>query len=435
MAQDFRDQELEIGTELTTERGAKIVVKKLLGQGGQGDVYLIDYNGEEKALKWYRPNSPFTRQEFKKNLTRNVKNGSPAPDFLWPEDITEEKKDSFGYVMALIQPGYYEATEFLLHNVQFISYRRAVDACLNVVSAFRQLHNFGYSYKDISNGNFFINPKTGRVLICDNDNVSPVDIQTGIAGTPRFMAPEVVMGSLPNTQSDLFSMAVIMFMLLCMGHPLEGKRSLHPAIGSSERQKALYGGDPIFMMDPYNKENAADPHIHSNVISVWKCLPSYMREAFQKSFSQDGLKKPQTRLTESDWIRLLARFRSDIVFCECGNEAFTEDAQPTYCDACGMRIISENYIQLPTHRMPISRDARIYKCQVEVCNASEALDPIAQVVSSNNPNAPLGVMNASDETWNAVTSKGVEREVPKGAVIPVKAGIRFTAKGVELSIL
>ena len=30
----------------------------------------------------------------------------------------------------------------------------------------------GYSYQDLNDGNFFINPQSGDVLICDNDNVA-----------------------------------------------------------------------------------------------------------------------------------------------------------------------------------------------------------------------------------------------------------------------
>lgn len=35
------------------------------------------------------------------------------------------------------------------------------------------LHRHGYSYQDLNDGNFFINPESGDVLICDNDNVMP----------------------------------------------------------------------------------------------------------------------------------------------------------------------------------------------------------------------------------------------------------------------
>ena len=53
-------------------------------------------------------------------------------------------------------------------------------------------------------------PDSGEALICDNDNVA-VDKQeqSGVLGTPRFMAPEIVRGEAkPSTQTDLFSLSV-----------------------------------------------------------------------------------------------------------------------------------------------------------------------------------------------------------------------------------
>ena len=66
---------------------------------------------------------------------------------------------------------------------------------LDICCAFRALHLKGLSYQDLNDGNFFINGETGRVLICDNDNVAPDgDNTTGIRGKARYMAPEVVSG-------------------------------------------------------------------------------------------------------------------------------------------------------------------------------------------------------------------------------------------------
>jgi DNA-binding helix-hairpin-helix protein with protein kinase domain len=40
-----------------------------------------------------------------------------------------------------------------------------VNAALNITAGFRALHNKGYSYQDLNDGNFFINPQNGNVLI------------------------------------------------------------------------------------------------------------------------------------------------------------------------------------------------------------------------------------------------------------------------------
>lgn len=59
----------------------------------------------------------------------------------------------------------------------------------------------------------FFDPDTGDVLICDNDNVSANGIDnSSVYGTPRFMAPEIVMGQAkPSRNTDLYSLAVLLF--------------------------------------------------------------------------------------------------------------------------------------------------------------------------------------------------------------------------------
>ena len=47
--------QLKIGSTIRLSSGEIATVKKLLGDGGQGVVYLVTVNGKKKALKWYLP--------------------------------------------------------------------------------------------------------------------------------------------------------------------------------------------------------------------------------------------------------------------------------------------------------------------------------------------------------------------------------------------
>ena len=426
---------LEIGWKLTTVKGKQVGIKKVLGEGGQGRVFLVDYDGEDKALKWYKQGVFPNPAAFKKNLERNVNTPSPAREFIWPIDLVEIAEGHFGYVMDVRPNGYYEAIDFFLHTVYFPSFKRTIDACLNIVSAFRLLHNKGYVYRDINGGNFFIDPNSGKVLICDNDNVGDPTLDTGIIGTPRFMAPEIVTGkAVPNTKSDLYSLSVLLFFLICLNHPLEGKRSLLPVLDNNH-QRALYGSDPIFIMDPNDSSNAPDPSVHTNVLAIWDYLPSYMRDIFIRAFSREVLFDPARRVNEYEWIQQLTRFRSDIYRCDCGNEVFMEEGAPTLCEHCGKQPEVPYKLTLRKYDMPIVFDSRIYKCQVQVCGADDALDPIAQVIrSKENPNM-LGILNMSDTTWSAVTASGKQRQLAPKQIMPVLPGIQFTIGNETMQIV
>lgn len=423
---------LPAGHRITTVLGKTMTVEKHLGEGGQGDVYLVNYEGQKKALKWYKENGMGKDPKaFYENIRNNAEHGAPSKDFLWPEDITGWVDGTFGYVMDLRPEGYYEVTEYMLTNVRFSSYRTIIDAALRIVTAYRLLHNQGYSYQDLNDGNFFINPDNGKVLICDNDNAAPNGFHTGIIGKPRYMAPEIVSGGkMPDFLTDRFSMSVILFILFCLQHPLEGKRSLAPCLSPALQEK-LYGSEACFIMDPDNKENGPDPKIHRNVSRFWPYLPAYMKELFLKTFSQKALKNPSARPAELEWVNALVRFRSEIVPCSCGNEVFTDGGVSCKCDRCRKPLNIPFRLVLDEYSIPALMDSRIYRCQVAVCKADEALKPVGRVV---NEDGKLKVKNLSERTWNATTPSGNAKKVAPKELIPLKDGITFHIESSKIQI-
>ena len=417
--------QFEPGKIIKTDFGAPIKIIKYLAGGGQGDVYVVEYSGKKKALKWYK-NAGKDPDAFYNNLKRNVEKGAPDKAFLWPEAVTEKCEGSFGYIMDLRPEGYHELSEFMLaRDVKFPSFKAAVETCIRIVSAFRILHNNGYSYQDINDGNFFINPKTGDVLICDNDNVAPNGTHMGVIGKPRYMAPEIVTGKgqvLPSTQTDVFSLAIVLFILLCMNHPFEGKKSLVPCMTPTIAEK-LYGSEVLFICDPDDKSNRPVKNIHPNVIARWGYMPDYIKDAFVKAFSQQAIKNPSRRLRELDWLKVLVRFRSDIVKCSCGNEVFIKNASTTLCDGCRKPLEVTHVIKLPSYSITAAKGSRVYRCQLGICNADEALDAIALVVAKpDNPKA-IGLKNMTKNTLKATTPSGKTKPVQPQEVIPFKTGI------------
>ena len=246
---------LKKGETVKIKNGSVARVLDEFGSGGQGTVYRVSYEGKEYALKWYHIGVfKGKEQEFYQNLENNISKGAPTKAFLWPLGITEKQNGSFGYLMDIRPGGYDELTDFFVGTkkkpqVHFASFAAIITAAINIIQAFRELHNRGYSYQDINNGNFFINPNTGDVLICDNDNVSPYGTNLGIMGKQRWMAPEIVTGGDPDKHSDRFSLAVVLFRLLFINHPLEGAYSTPPCM-TKELERKYYGTDPIFIYDP-----------------------------------------------------------------------------------------------------------------------------------------------------------------------------------------
>lgn len=427
--------ELQTGTRLVTKYGKELVVLDRLGEGGQGVVYRVRYDNQLKALKWYRPDAFIDRTKFIDNLNRNILKGAPTDDFLWPIDMTAVINGSFGYVMDLAPQGYVDGEEFFLHPELWPSFKRIIDACLNITYAFKVLHDNGYCYQDINGGNFFINPKTGKVLICDNDNVAPPGTDTGIRGTPRFMAPEIVSeNAVPSPRSDRHSMSVLIFFLMLAQHPLEGRRSVHSVL-DGETQVKLYGTEPLFIMDSTSHSNAPDPRVHVNMTNVWPCLPEHTRAFFERAFSQEALKMPSHRPTEANWIYELTRLRSEVVTCTCGNEVFMQDAKPVTCDNpdCKKVVHAPLRAELRNYALPAVRDMRIYRCQTCICDTSEMLDTMVWVIQARGGNV-LGVRNISHEPWT-LRSGDTEQEVAPNATFFLQEGITLDINDETIDIV
>ena len=82
-------------------------------------------------------------------------------------------------------------------------------------------------------------------------------------------------------------------------------------------------------------------------------------------------------------------------------------------------------LELKDYSIPAVRNSRIYRCQLGICNESEALSPVAQVVEKVDQPGIYGLRNRSGFVWDAVTSKGAARKVGANEVVPIKAGIQL----------
>ena len=84
-----RLKEFQKGQKIRTASGGELEVLQKLGEGGQGVVYKVNYNGKQLALKWYFGNKLSNADKFYRNIQNNIKQGAPTDAFLWPLEITE----------------------------------------------------------------------------------------------------------------------------------------------------------------------------------------------------------------------------------------------------------------------------------------------------------------------------------------------------------
>lgn len=394
--------------------GKNATIIKEIGRGGQGIVYLVEIDGEQKALKWYL-NAP--NDKFYRNLEHNIISGAPSDAFLWPEDLTEKQQGSYGYIMRLRPKNYYEFGNFLLAKVSFKSFSAMLSAAMKICNGFMMLHRFGYSYQDLNDGNFFIDPNSGDVLICDNDNVMPQGEKSGIMGKARYMAPEIVAGGIPDKYSDRFSLSVILFMLFYVNHPFEGAKVVACPCMTENYEKRFYGSEAVFIYDPNDTSNLPVRGIHQNVIRRWPVMPKLLRDTFIQEFNQEKLKNPNTRMIEQNWEKIISQVRDSLIVCQhCGEETFVDTSLPSYkCMNCSKDNDLTKKLMFANRSLPL-----LNKCFIYIDN-----DNVPDGIVTVDNTGFLLIKNISTESWTVETPSGKIKTVEPQDILPVKEGLKI----------
>ena len=409
--------ELKSGTKVNLTIGSQATVIKELGRGGQGIVYLVDLDGQQMALKWYLTPPD---ERFYKNLERNIRQGAPSDAFIWPEYLTLQENGSYGYIMKLRPSDYFEFGNYLLARKNFKSFNAMLAAAMKICNGFMMLHRFGYSYQDLNDGNFFIRPTDGDVLICDNDNVMPQGEKSGIMGKARYMAPEIVSGGTPDKYSDRFSLSVILFMLFFANHPFEGAKVVACPCMTEAFEKRFYGSEALFIYSPSDKSNLPVRGVHQNVIKRWPLFPSLLRKTFIEQFNEEKLRNPNTRMIEQEWERIISKVRDELVVCpHCHEETFVDmDDNNHKCINCGKDIDTSKQLKLNNRNLILTAGTKLYIDNDNI--------PDAEVDFFPSDKKLLVIRNLTQSSWNVDTPSGKVKVVKPNEFLPILNGLKIS---------
>lgn len=409
------------------------VIDRVLGEGGQGFVYLCKVKGKPYALKWYKPDYLPLAPGLRGRLAEAVKRGPPNDRFLWPLSLAERAGDpQFGYLMPLREPRFVDLRDHLTGKVK-PTLRALTTAGYELAKEFRGLHAKGLCYRDINWGNAFFDPATGEVRICDNDNVDVEGRKGEIGGMMYFMAPEIVRGEAePRIRTDLHSLAVLLFYLFFRGNPFEGKQDLLVECTTPETDKRKFGTHPLFIYHPDNPANRPDPEEHTNPYWWWSVFPNWFQTPFVKTFTA-GLKDPENgRVMEGQWMGLLRRLLDSLLPCpkpDCpfqnvydGDKLREKGFEPPRCRKCGTPVPLPPRVKTDTGAVVmLYPGTKLYPHHLQKNRQFDLDRPEAEVVRLPAPGGGVGLRNLTDRTWTCRYTAGDGRMAP----IPPGRGCRI----------
>jgi Uncharacterized protein with protein kinase and helix-hairpin-helix DNA-binding domains len=296
-------------------KGGKNVysITKQIGQGGEGQVFEV-LSHETLVLKLYN-DALDSKKEQKLKYMASL-NTSEIQEFAaWPLDVVINSSNNVaGFVMKRLVG--YVPLHMLFSPMDRKrifpdkGYNFLTHVARNLATAFYNLHKQGIIVGDVNEGNILVNA-LGMVAFIDCDSFQ---INNGNqyffceVGVPRYTPPELLIkGTFDNVirteNTDLFSMAVLVFQLLFLGrHPFAGKNLSKEDIDEDSAIKTFQ-----FAYSLFNTAKKLQPPDNSFEM---RNLSEGLIDLFHKSFEGTNSRPPAGK-----WVQELNAFYKELVTC------------------------------------------------------------------------------------------------------------------------
>ena len=201
-------------------------IENLVGRGGMGEVYrALDTRLKRPvALKRLTPalrNDSLYRRRFQEEAENASRLSDPHVASIY--DVIEEK----GEIFLLME--FVEGETLRQRLTRPVTLETFLDLATQSAAALVAAHLAGVVHGDIKPENIMLTP-TGQVKILDfglaknlphGDETTTIDRAGTFAGTPAYMAPEVLMEIAPDGRADIFSLGVVFYEILTGRHPFQ----------------------------------------------------------------------------------------------------------------------------------------------------------------------------------------------------------------------
>ena len=204
-----------------------------IGKGGYGVVYRATHLALNRvvAVKIFRP---IAANESQENLSRFRLEGISTCRVNHPNAVSildsGVSLEGIVYLVMELLEGYSLATE--LEEVRTLSIKRCLEILIPTCNVLAEAHRSGVIHRDIKPDNIFLH-KNGDIEIVKvvdfgiakflDQSSGMIDLQNLtvqgiILGTPIYMAPERLSNSIYDGRSDVYSLGIMFYQMLC-GHP------------------------------------------------------------------------------------------------------------------------------------------------------------------------------------------------------------------------
>ena len=210
--------------------------------------------------------------------------------------------------------------------------RRRLGIAANVASTLASLHSQSLIYMDLQPNNVMVSSdiRQSATWLIDTDNLTFASKVDRKAYTYGYAAPELLASGMPTSLSDAHSLAVLVFELLTLTHPLSGLASSE--LSAENWRAAVRRSEVPYVFDPNDETNRLPPK--RQTFSKTQLSRELQKIALQ-TFTE-GLLRPEIRPGVIRWRDVLFSALDNVVSCSsgCGWTFYRTAAAPYICPEC-----------------------------------------------------------------------------------------------------
>ena len=224
---------------------------EVVGELGRGAMGIV-YKGEDPKIHRTVAIKTVRLSDFDENMVDEMKERffreAESAGLLTHPNIVTIYDAGEEHDLAYIAMEYLKGKDLEEHTKKgnLLTIRDTLSIVAQVAEALEYAHNKGIVHRDIKPANIMRIEETGEIKVTDFGIAritSSSKTKTGvIMGTPSYMSPEQVSGKKVDGRSDVFSLGIVLFEMLCGEKPFQGDdmtalmymiaREKHPSVKS-----------------------------------------------------------------------------------------------------------------------------------------------------------------------------------------------------------
>jgi len=224
-------------------------IEAKLGSGGMGDVYRATrlLVGDSIAVKILHPHlasGANAAERFRREAVTATR--LRHRNFVAIYDVGISAVHSLPYILMEIAEGF--TLRQIINQYHTLPLEFIVTITTQICSALEEAHSFGIVHRDIKPENIIVHQTAngwqvkvldfGIAKLYDGSAEDGLTLDGNTMGTPQYMSPEQCMGDALDARSDIYSVGIVLYEMLCGTVPFKSAAASAIAVFQVQNQPA-----------------------------------------------------------------------------------------------------------------------------------------------------------------------------------------------------